>query len=249
MKYTKWAPALMLLAWGATAQGESAAEFSTLNMPPGWIWPPTASMLAGGERCIEALGRTGVVFRRVEGPVGKIATPVVVPSMQFGAIRVESVRTDKPLVMDCHLALTFQRQSRALSDLGVRTLLVGRIYHTRAAVLRGRSTNLLSRHALGLAVDVRGFLTHRGQRLTVLRDYQRPWVRQVERLLHESGDFRAVVTPGNDRAHRDHFHLSAKMTVDAAQPDEEVDLRALVEGARQAQRHHVRRRPHARAQR
>ena len=61
---------------------------------------------------------------------------------------------DRAPVMDCELALSLAREAPALSALGVRTLLIGRVYHERRARLGGRSVNLRSRHALGLAVPL-----------------------------------------------------------------------------------------------
>ena len=185
-------------------------------------------MVERGERCLSELTATGLAFRRVTHPVGKIVTPVVVPSMTFGTLSVVSPFARRPPVMDCHLALSLMQHGGVLTSLGVRALVVGGFHTERRARLRGRSLNILSRHALGLAVDIRGFITSDGRTLRVSRDYRDPLVQDVERAVTATGGFRAVVTPGNDRAHRDHFHVSAKMTIDDAHPDPSVQVSELL---------------------
>lgn len=220
---------VLVLSGLASARAEAPGSvLSTANLPPGWTWPPSAEMRESGARCLEALAAAGVEVLRVEHPVGKIATPIRVPSMSFGGLRVESEHPVAAPVMDCELARSLTRQAAPLRALGVHGLVVGGIYRARRARLRGRSVNLLSRHALGLAVDVRAFITRRGHRLSVRRHYGHPLVQRVDALLRDGDEFRAVVTPRSDRAHRDHIHLSAKMTIDAAHPDASVDLAELL---------------------
>jgi hypothetical protein len=225
------APPVLLLAclfFAPAVRADAAAGISTVNMPPGWTWPPSVAMVERGERCIRELSATGLAFQRVASPVGKIVAPVVVPSMTFGGLEVRSAHARRTPVMDCHLALSLVQHGSMLTALGVRVLVVGGFHTERRARLQGRSLNILSRHALGLAVDVRAFVTLRGRTLTVLHHYHHPLVQRVEHVLTAAGGLRAVVTPGNDRAHRDHFHLSAKMTIDDAHPDPSVQVAELL---------------------
>jgi len=50
--------------------------------------------------------------------------------------------------------------------------------------------------------------------------------------LIEMGQLRAVITPGNDPAHKSHFHVSAMMPIDAELPDFNVDVTEILSLAR-----------------
>lgn len=244
--------AVALLPIDARAERKEPA-ISTVNMPPGWQWPPSPAMRYSGDRCIAALADAGVAFHVSPRSPGKIATPVIVPSMTFGALSVRQIHGRQAPVMDCHMALALAQHADLLSELGVRELVVAGFYQNRRARLRGRSVALLSRHALGLAVDIRAFSMADGRTLSVKDDYQEPVLGQLEQALAGSGQLRAVVTPGNDPAHRDHFHISAMMTIDPMEPDTFVQMEDLLAQLRvdtgRAQRDRTRTRRRTRAQR
>ena len=209
-------------------------------MPPGWVWPPSEAMLEEGRRCLSELAATRTPFARLNQTVGKISMPVTVPAMVFGGLAVRPIRgADRAIVMDCHLALSLVQQGPRLAELGIRAIIVGGIHDDRRARLGGRSLNILSRHAVGLGVDIRAFETSDGRVLSVSRHYGHPLLQQVEATLNALDSFRAVVTPGNDRGHHNHFHLSAKMTIDAARPDETVDVASVLKlaGAAESKDH------------
>lgn len=234
--------AVMGLCCAPAAHADRApVPVSTINMPPGWAWPPTAAMRDRGRRCLAALDRAGVQHELLTRSVGRVATPVVVPEMRFGGLLVRPVyRRTRPPVMDCHMALTLVQHAPLLVELGVRELVTGGFYRNRRARLRGQSVALLSRHALGLAVDIRAFVFSDGRALSVKRDYRHPLLGRIEHVLAGSGGLRALVTPKNDRNHRNHFHISAKMTLDDAHPDDMVDIaelfRRVQQHARRARR-------------
>lgn len=216
-------------------QAEPAARpISTFNMPPGWQWPPTEAMRQSGERCLAALTEAQVAYERPSRPLGKVVTPVVVPSMEFAGLRVRQMFRRRIPVMDCHMALSLAQHAPLLSELGIRELLVSGFYQNRQARLGGRSIGMLSRHALGLAVDIRALVTEEGKTLWVLRDYDHPLFEQVEATLLERGELRALVSPRNDPAHRNHLHISAKMTIDDSAPDLSIDIAELLLRARPA---------------
>ena len=227
---------LLLSVHSGIAAAQEHSPLSYANMPPGWVWPPSKAMLHSGERCLAELAATGTEAQVVARVVGKIATPVVVPSMTFGGIRVRPVHRGRLPVMDCHMALSLVREGPVLAAAGIRALIVGRFHSDRRARLGGRSLNIMSRHALGLGVDILGFKTRDGQRLTVEQHYRHPVVQAVEAALNAHGAFRATITPGNDRAHRNHFHLSAKMTIDESHPDETTSVAQLLEAVRPKRR-------------
>jgi hypothetical protein len=71
---------------------------------------------------------------------------------------------------------------------------------------------LLSRHALGIAMDVVSFVDDKGRVATVKTDYPNndPLLLSIEQTVNGSGKFRTVLTPKNDPvSHSDHFHLEA----------------------------------------
>lgn len=210
------------------ARADDVTHVSRANMPPGWQWPPTDGMRLSGERCLLALDQAGVNYRRKQHSVGKIATPVVVPSMNFAGLSVRQVYAKGAPVMDCHMALALAQQAPAVRALGIRELVVAGFYQNRRARLRGRSLPILSRHALGLAVDIRALVTEQGESLSVLKDYRHPVFARFEQVLSTGGLLRAVVTPGNDPAHRNHFHISARMPIAGHPADESVDVRTLL---------------------
>jgi hypothetical protein len=71
----------------------------------------------------------------------------------------------------------------------------------------------LSGHAYGAAVDVSGFVTARGDRITV-RDYWRrpgPASAFLHRVLHGAcGPFGMVLGPDSNSLHYNHFHLEVR---------------------------------------
>jgi hypothetical protein len=196
----------------------STAPRRALNMPPGWTWPPSAAMAADGRRCLDRLDRLGVAWE--EGPPKrKVATPVVVPDMDFAGLKVRPLYGTPPYVIDCHLAETLAAAAApALKAAGVTELRVSSLHEYRT--VRGR--RILSRHAVGLAVDIFEFVTEDGAVRRVKGAY---WakdglLRRIERRLKETGLFRGPLTPGNDRrGHHDHFHLEAR-TPPERRPDE-----------------------------
>jgi hypothetical protein len=182
------------------------------NLPRGWDWPPTPAMVEDGERCLERLGALGVAFERAPR-TPEIATPVVVPAMELGGVRLEPMYPTwrrPPYVMDCHLAVTLADGGGALlARLGVAALRFSSIHELRNV---GRS-RVLSRHALGLAMDVYEVTGPGGAVHVVARAYRAgdALLHTVERELRAAGLLRGLLTPGNDpRRHRDHFHMEAR---------------------------------------
>jgi hypothetical protein len=110
--------------------------------------------------------------------------------------------------MDCRLALALAESgAAALRSAGVVELRFAGIHTVRNIA----GTRILSRHALGLAIDVFEVVTEDGVRHVVERDYPDVVLLSVERWINDSGAFRYLLTPGNDpRHHHDHFHLEAR---------------------------------------
>lgn len=182
-------------------------------------------MVTTGERCLTRLDELGVRYRRADKVVRKIATPIVLLDGHLGGIELRARYAERVPVMDCHLALAFATYGNVFALAGVSQIRYSSIYTMRRARLAGRERRILSRHALGLAIDIRAVVTTDGKVHTVKHHYRQPGsvLRKVEALLRATSGFRAVVTPGNESAHVDHFHLSAKMSIDGAAPDPTIE--------------------------
>jgi hypothetical protein len=183
------------------------------NMPRGWQWPPSKAMEKEGERCLAHLSELGVSWKRVKR-VRKVATPIVVADLVFGRIRLEPTFRKPPFVMDCLLAEALTEHSQMLYDQGVRVLRFSSIHSYRKARANGQTSGSLSRHALGLAIDVFEFVMDGEFKVVVEGGYHAPdsVLPGLEQVVNQSGGFRNLLTPGNDpTSHHDHFHFAAHM--------------------------------------
>jgi hypothetical protein len=183
------------------------------NMPPNWTWPPSRGMRAAGAKCLAKLDELGVKYKR-GGAVKKIATPIIVPSMQLGGLTLTSLWREGPFEMDCDLALTLEEYGPKLAAVGVKELQFSRIYGYTNVRTGGTVKPFLSRHALGLAIDVYAFVDTDGNKHVVETDYPAgdQFLLDVEQAVNDSGGFRLCLTPKNDPlSHHDHFHLEANV--------------------------------------
>ncbi len=190
------------------------------NMPPGWSWPPTRAMVAAGKACTAELDALGITWKRGTA-TRKIATPIMVPGMELGGIKLVSRWRQGPFVMDCALALELARHGEALHAIGVRELQFSRIHGYTKVRVGGRTKNMLSRHALGLAMDIYSIKDDQGRVAVVETDYPQgdPLLLAVEQALNGAGGFRTVLTPRNDpRSHHDHFHIEARVDLRPPRP-------------------------------
>ncbi len=193
------------------------------NMPNGWTWPPSRAMRQAGSQCLDDLTAMGVKWERGK-KTKKIATPVVVPDMEFGGVKVKSWWRKGPHVIDCHLALALAHFAPQLHALGVREIKFSSLYRYDHVTSHGVKRKTLSRHALGLAMDVRSFTDAAGNEAIVVEDYNdgNELLLRIEQFFNESGGFRTVLTPRNDPAsHDDHFHIEVKVdyAVEAKKPN------------------------------
>jgi hypothetical protein len=221
----------------ATAAGSAEAgkrKRRHRNMPDGWSWPPSAAMMRTGRACLARLDQLGVRWRK--GPkTRKIATPVVVPGMELGGIQLVSVYRKPPFVMDCHLAAALAEQGQALHDVGVREIHFSSLHRYTRVRTGGRQLRALSRHALGLAIDIRHIVDDAGVSHVVADDYLNDdeLLLAVEGVINESGAFRLALTPANDpESHDDHFHFEARVVYEQAP----AQARSGVGKAKRAQR-------------
>lgn len=210
-----------IVGWMATAVlglvavtvADAARPRKLPNMPRGWTWPPSRAMKTAGQACLEDLDRLGVRYERAE-PVRKIATPIVVEDMKLGGIELQPIFREPPFVMDCHLARALMIHGPKLRLIGIAALRFSTIHEYRTIRRRGKRTRILSRHAIGLAMDVFELVLVDGSVLPVEKAYpaRHPALLAAELTINATGDFRTLLTPGNDpKSHDDHFHFEARM--------------------------------------
>jgi len=188
---------------------------NTKNMPRGYEWPPSRQMLGAEKVCRAKLDELGVVYKSAKRE-GRIVDALTVSAedgtMTIGGITYRSAYRKGPHKMDCQLALVLHNFGPQLTELGVREITFGSIYRWTNVRVNGQTKNILSRHALGIALDIYAFVDADGRVHEVKRHYKRgdELLRAIERTVNASGQFRTLLTPRNDpKSHYDHFHLEA----------------------------------------
>jgi hypothetical protein len=209
--------ALVAAAFVAMAAGPDVVEAKGKavrrnNLPPGWKWPPTRETRREGRKCMRELRVLGVEYKRAPRR-RMIATPVVVPGMKFGQVVLAPTYRKPPFVMDCRLARALAIYADRLAALGIRELRFSSIYDFRRVRLRHKVHRALSRHSLGLAMDVYKVVLEGGTVLEVDEDYwSSPVLMVAELALRSTGGFRAILSPAVDPvSHSDHLHIEVKV--------------------------------------
>ena len=183
------------------------------GMPRGFTWPPTRAMAAAERECEAKLDRAGVVWERGNAE-GRIVSPINVPSMEFGGIKYTNMWGSKgPHTLDCQFALALETIGPELRAIGVREVKFGSLYRWSNVRSHGQTRPFLSRHGLGLAMDIGSFVGETGREAIVKRDYTKAddLLLSIEQLINANGNFRIVLTPKNDPiSHSDHFHIEAR---------------------------------------
>jgi hypothetical protein len=180
-------------------------------MPRGFAWPATRAMRAASKTCEADLDALGVTWKRAAAE-GRIVDPIVVPDGMLGGIKYTSKWRPPPHKLDCQLARALAQIGRELHAVGVREVRWSSIYRWSNVRTRGRQLPFLSRHALGLAMDIYDFIDDTGRVVNVQQDYAAgdALLTAVEQAVNASGRFRIVLTPRNDpKSHDDHFHVEA----------------------------------------
>jgi len=182
------------------------------NMPRGFTWPPSPQMLVAEKACEARLDAAGVGWKPAERD-GRMVDAITIEHMTLGGINYNNAWGGKgPYKLDCQLAVALETIGTELYALGVREVRFGSIYRWSKVRAFGKTRNLLSRHALGLAMDVVSFVDANGRVATVKTDYPKDdtLLLAIEQTVNSSGKFRIVLTPKNDPvSHSDHFHLEA----------------------------------------
>jgi hypothetical protein len=205
------------------------------NMPEGWTWPPSKEMRKDGRKCLEDLRAMGLRFEKSRKK-RKIATPIVVPEMKFGELVLKPTYRKPPFVMDCRLARGLVQYAPVLTSLGISALHFSSIYDYRKVRSRRGGRGALSRHALGLAIDVFEIGLKNGT-VAVVKDHY--WsnsiVQLTEMWLQASGGFRAILSPSIDPAsHGDHLHLEIAVFFPESEKEKRKKAKAAKARARKA---------------
>lgn len=201
---------LIVAALAGVADARPRAD----NMPRGFTWPPSKTMVAAAKACEAKLDELGVAWKAAKRE-GHVVDAVMVSDGQIGGISYIDVAQGSGKtqpIMDCQLVLALATFAPHLYELGVREVHVASIYRWSKVRVGGKTKDLLSRHALGLAMDVISFIDDTGREAVVAKDYKNDdeLLLSVERAIDDSGLFRLVLTPKNDPvSHRDHFHVEA----------------------------------------
>jgi hypothetical protein len=181
------------------------------NMPKGFQWPPSPTMLAAAASCEAKLDELGVAWKSAKR-IGHVVDAVELADGTLGGIEYLPVYDKQLPAMDCQLALALAQFAPKLYELGVREVHVGSIYRWSKVRVGGKTKDLLSRHALGLAMDVVSFVDENGREVVVGKDYKAgdELLLSIEHAIDDSPTFRTVLTPANDPiSHADHFHVEA----------------------------------------
>jgi hypothetical protein len=193
------------------ARRTGAAKPTASNMPRGFTWPPSRAMLAVEAACERSLDAAGVAWHRATRE-GHIVDALTIDDATLGGITYTPVFGKGPYKLDCQLALALVTIAPELAAAGVREVRFGSIYRWSQVRVGGKTLNTLSRHALGLAMDVVSFVDADGREARVARDYAAgdSLLLEIERTINASSAFRLVLTPKNDPiSHKDHFHIEA----------------------------------------
>jgi hypothetical protein len=180
------------------------------NMPRGFTWPPSKKMIAEGEACERQLDELGVTWKTADR-VGRVVSPMKLPDGEIGGITLTAAYS-KNQTFDCQLVLALANFAPSLYELGVREIKYGSAFRWSKVRVGGKTKNVLSRHALGIALDIVSFIDDTGREAVVEKDYKRgdELLLGIERSVNDSGRFRLLLTPKNDpKSHHDHFHLEA----------------------------------------
>jgi len=168
-------------------------------------------------RLLRALKISHSPLKAVKG----VATPVRIHGNRIGRTRYIPRYSANEMVMDCRLAVALFRANELFKVNHIEGLVFSNFYSYRQVEGSGR----LSRHALGLAVDIHGFVDDKGARLDVTTDYELGLgrgktcegraktykgrvMRDLACDLDASSLFESLLTPDYDQGHRNHYHLA-----------------------------------------
>ena len=155
---------LGLVALATPAQARKGRPWKVPTVNPKFYRPATKGFR--DRACLRMLRSLKVPYRKLRNVKG-IATPVRIIGNKIGRTIFKPRYTRNRMVMDCRMALAMRRADPIFRVNGIRTVVWSNFYSWR----RVNKTGRLSRHALGLAIDIHAFYDKRGRKLDVTRDY------------------------------------------------------------------------------
>ncbi len=186
----------------------------------GQVPVPVPGTVSPGASCHALLDRLGV--RYSNGPASRgVVDPVTVTTPIEGVhYRYASfTAAERPLLMDCRLAVALVRLGRELrSRWNIDTVQHIGIYNYR--VIAG--TTRLSQHAYAMAIDIGGFRSATGTNYSVLTDFVETAsstcplrssnavdrvLKEIACWMYDSRTFNIILTPNYNSAHRNHYHV------------------------------------------
>ncbi|HEY4059624.1 MAG TPA: extensin family protein [Kofleriaceae bacterium] len=203
----------------------SAATLKNVkNMPRGYVWPPNKQMLAAEDQCASELTELGVENSPAKAE-GRIVSAITLPlddsgAFTLGGVTYRSAFGSKNSRMDCQLALALEHFGPDFLAAGVHEVKFGSIYRWTNVRVNGETKPFLSRHALGIAMDIVSLVDADGREANVKRDYKQDdeLLLAAEHAVNASGKFRTLLTPKNDPiSHSDHFHIEVAVNYTAPQ--------------------------------
>ena len=184
----------------------------TDNMPKGFVWPPNRAMHQAEKACEAKLDELGIAWKPAERE-GRIVDAITVSengTFELGGVKFVSAFRKGAQKLDCQLAVALATFGPKLEELGVQQVTYGSIFRWTNVRVMGKTKNILSRHALGIAMDIVSFTDKDGRVALVQKDYTAgdELLLGIEQMVNDSGLFRLLLTPKNDPiSHSDHFHL------------------------------------------
>lgn len=180
------------------------------GMPPGYDWPPTRAMDSASKTCEAKLDAAGVHWKSA-GALGRIVDPIEITDMMLGGIKYKNNFGSKgKSTMECQLALALANVGTDLYQLGVREVHFGQVYDW--SYVKSFNGTVLSRHAIGVAMDIASFVDDKGNDVKVVESYKKgdPLLLALEKLFVDGDAFHNVISPRNDPvSHYNHFHVEA----------------------------------------
>lgn len=202
-----------------TAKREKASRLPTKkslartdNMPKGFVWPPNRAMHLAEKACEAKLDELGIAWKKADRE-GRIVDAITVSengTFELGGVTYVSAFRKGAQKLDCQLAVALATFGPRLEELGVQQVTYGSIFRWTNVRVMGKTKNILSRHALGIAMDIVSFTDKDGRVALVQKDYKAgdELLLGIEEMVNDSGLFRLLLTPKNDPiSHSDHFHL------------------------------------------
>jgi hypothetical protein len=178
-------------------------------------------------QCRRELTKRKLALKR-QGPSARGIAEEYRVSGPIGGITFVTPRAPSPYgLLDCRLGLVLDDLAKVLVQHGVQKVRIDNFYRSGARLPGSRKK---SQHGYGLAIDLVSFIREDGTELRVEDDWgsgigsepcgpravlETPTVnsvplRDLACAIARAGLFHHILTPGHDRAHRNHLHLDIK---------------------------------------